>query len=161
MVSRRVLFLVCALPFLTTCLGARVGGRGAKQSRRGRIFNSPIIVRHRHPASVTYYENKDGARITKASHFELDYMLGRKITFFCMAQGLPRPEITWFKDGIELYAHKFFQVHEWSIGNDTLKSKMEIDPTTQKDAGYYECQANNKYSIDSRGFRTDYVMIAY
>lgn len=37
-------------------------------------------------------------------------MLGRKITFFCMAQGMPRPEITWFKDGIELYAHKFFQV---------------------------------------------------
>lgn len=46
----------------------------------------------------------------KASHFELDYMLGRKITFFCMAIGVPRPEITWLKDGIELYHHKFFQV---------------------------------------------------
>ncbi|XP_063932149.1 immunoglobulin domain-containing protein oig-4-like isoform X2 [Zophobas morio] len=102
-----------------------------------------------------------GAKIVKASHFELEYMLGRKITFFCMAQGYPRPEITWFKDGIELYAHKFFQVHEWPLGNDTVKSKMEIDPTTQKDAGYYECQANNKYAIDTRGFRTDYVMIAY
>lgn len=78
-----------------------------------------------------------------------------------MAQGYPRPEITWFKDGIELYAHKFFQVHEWPSGNDTVKSKMEIDPTTQKDAGYYECQANNQYSIDTRGFRTDYVMITY
>ncbi|XP_063932150.1 uncharacterized protein LOC135144084 isoform X3 [Zophobas morio] len=53
------------------------------------------------------------------------------------------------------------QVHEWPLGNDTVKSKMEIDPTTQKDAGYYECQANNKYAIDTRGFRTDYVMIAY
>ncbi|KAJ8973618.1 hypothetical protein NQ317_003248 [Molorchus minor] len=108
-----------------------------------------------------YYENKDGAKIVKASHFEFEYMLGRKITFFCMAQGYPRPEITWFKDGIELIYHQFFQVHEWPIGNDTVKSKMEIDPTTQKDAGYYECQANNKYSIDSRGFRTDYVMITY
>lgn len=46
----------------------------------------------------------------KASHFELDYMLGRKITFFCMATGIPRPEITWLKDGIELYHHKYFQV---------------------------------------------------
>uniref|UniRef100_A0A1Y1MD79 Ig-like domain-containing protein n=1 Tax=Photinus pyralis TaxID=7054 RepID=A0A1Y1MD79_PHOPY len=103
-------------------------------------------------------------------------MLGRKISFFCMAQGngkyigaeiychfvgLPRPEITWFKDGVELYYHKFFQVHEWPVGNDTMKSKMEIDPTTQQDAGYYECQANNQYSIDIRGFRTDYVMVTY
>lgn len=51
-----------------------------------------------------------GAKIVKSSHFELDYMLGRKITFFCMATGFPRPEITWLKDGIELYHHKFFQV---------------------------------------------------
>lgn len=81
--------------------------------------------------------------------------------FVCFLLGYPRPEITWFKDGIELIYHKFFQVHEWTLGNDTMKSKMEIDPTTQKDAGYYECQANNKYAIDYRGFRTDYVMVTY
>ncbi|XP_017783810.1 PREDICTED: immunoglobulin domain-containing protein oig-1-like isoform X2 [Nicrophorus vespilloides] len=147
---------------LNATQAARGGGRG-KQRARGRIYNSrmPVIIQHRNPAAASYYDNKDGAKIVKASHFELDYMLGRKITFFCMAKGYPRPEIVWFKDGIELYAHKFFQVHEWPIGNDTMKSKMEIDPTTQKDAGYYECQANNKYAIDIRGFRTDYVMVAY
>lgn len=53
------------------------------------------------------------------------------------------------------------QVHEWPVGNDTIKSKMEIDPATQKDAGYYECQADNQYAVDRRGFRTDYVMISY
>lgn len=56
------------------------------------------------------HSRSQGAKIVKASHFELDYMLGRKITFFCMATGFPRPEITWLKDGIELYHHKFFQV---------------------------------------------------
>lgn len=55
----------------------------------------------------------------------------------------------------------FLQVHEWPMGNDTMKSKMEIDPATQKDAGYYECQADNQYSVDRRGFRTDYVMNSY
>jgi hypothetical protein len=62
---------------------------------------------------------------------------------------------------ILVYIFLTFQVHEWTIGEDTIKSKMEIDPTTQKDAGYYECQADNQYSIDRRGFRTDYVMTTY
>lgn len=56
---------------------------------------------------------------------------------------------------------------------------MEIDPTTQMDAGniyiiviiiqyiyspfigYYECQADNEYAIDRRGFRTDYAMVNF
>ncbi|XP_012271055.1 immunoglobulin domain-containing protein oig-4 [Orussus abietinus] len=161
------LFLYFFLLLIMICIdtdAAKGGGaRGGRGRGRGRLYGSrmPILIPHRNPASAKYYENKDGAKIVKASHFELEYMLGRKITFFCMARGYPRPEITWFKDGIELYHHKFFQVHEWPLGNDTVKSKMEIDPATQKDAGYYECQADNQYSVDRRGFRTDYVMISY
>ena len=33
---------------------------------------------------------------------------------------------------------------------------MEIDPAMPKDAGYYECQADNKYAIDRRGFIAKY-----
>ncbi|KAJ8961197.1 hypothetical protein NQ318_008880 [Aromia moschata] len=164
MLPKKLFMLFCVLCLCVSISHtARGGGRGKTGRRGSRLYNSrmPVIIQHRNLASKNYYENKDGAKIIKASHFELEYMLGRKITFFCMAQGLPRPEITWFKDGIELLYHKFFQVHEWPMGNDTMKSKMEIDPTTQKDAGYYECQANNKYAIDSRGFRTDYVMVTY
>ncbi|GAB1862172.1 Contactin-5-like isoform x1 protein [Camponotus japonicus] len=156
------LFLLTAL-MMSTEAQKGGGGRGGRGRSRGRTWGSrmPILIPNRNPASANYYENKDGAKIVKSSHFELDYMLGRKITFFCMATGFPRPEITWLKDGIELYHHKFFQVHEWPVGNDTIKSKMEIDPATQKDAGYYECQADNQYAVDRRGFRTDYVMISY
>lgn len=85
-------------------------GRGNKHWHTGRI---PAAIQHRSPAAINYYDNKDGAKIVKSSHFEFDYMLGRKITFFCEATGLPRPEITWFKDGAELYQHRFFQVSEW------------------------------------------------
>ncbi|KAI5699385.1 hypothetical protein M8J75_002074 [Diaphorina citri] len=119
----------------------------------------PIIIRY--PPKSDVYDTsipENGARIIKSSHFEFDYMLGRKITFFCMAEGFPRPHITWTKDDIELTFHKYFQVHEWFLGNNTIKSKMEIDPATQKDAGYYECVADNPFAIDRRGFRTDYVL---
>ncbi|XP_055376877.1 immunoglobulin domain-containing protein oig-4 [Condylostylus longicornis] len=108
---------------------------GRHAMRRNYTGKKPALIQHRTPDAVNYYDHENGAKIIKASHFELDYHLGRKITFFCMAQGVPRPTITWFKDGSELYHHRFFQVHESFIGNNIIKSKMEIDPTTQMDAG--------------------------
>lgn len=49
-----------------------------------------------------------------------------------------------------------FKVHQWFIGKDTVKSKIEIDPATQMDAGIYECTADNQYSVDRRSFKTDF-----
>lgn len=95
------------------CVGQRVSGklagrgRGNKSWHTGRIHPS---IQQRTQSAVNYYDHKDGAKIVKASHFEFDYMLGRKITFFCEATGIPRPEVNWFKDGAELYQHRFFQV---------------------------------------------------
>ncbi|XP_046984137.1 immunoglobulin domain-containing protein oig-1-like, partial [Schistocerca americana] len=139
------------------------GGAVRRLAHRTRVVDE---VPHQQNAyynhrDVAYYNHKDGARIVKSSHFEQDYMLGRKISFFCIAQGYPRPEITWFKDGVELLDHDYFQVREWTSGNDTVRSKMEIDPAMQRDAGYYECQADNQYSVDSRRFRTDYVVYTF
>jgi hypothetical protein len=48
------------------------------------------------------------------------------------------------------------QISEWRLGRNKLKSKMEIDPAMPKDAGYYECQSDNKFSIDRRGFIAKY-----
>lgn len=48
------------------------------------------------------------------------------------------------------------QVHEWMMGPDKVKSKLEIDPATQMDAGLYECSADNMYSVDRRSFKTDF-----
>lgn len=50
----------------------------------------------------------------------------------------------------------FSQVSEWYIGKDKVKSKIEIDPATQMDAGVYECTADNQYSVDRRSFKTDF-----
>ena len=37
-----------------------------------------------------------------------------------------------------------FQIRQFWRGKHRIKSKMEIDPATQGDAGIYECHANNK-----------------
>ncbi|XP_050738533.1 immunoglobulin domain-containing protein oig-4-like [Eriocheir sinensis] len=141
------------------------GGWGHKALAEPVWGHPPRIHKNRRIPSVKEEQhikpNRGAARVVQASHYELEYVLGRKIIFLCTARGNPRPRITWYKDGVELYAHNYFQVHEWEIGRHKLKSKMEIDPATLMDVGYYECQANNIHAVDHRGFRTQYTAGLY
>ncbi|CAB3386502.1 Hypothetical predicted protein [Cloeon dipterum] len=131
-------------------------GRGKGRTKSRVQIGMPINGKYRDPESDQYYNNNDGAKIIVASHFDFEFVLGHKIVFLCTAKGKPRPQITWYKDGVELYAHAFLHVHEWELGKDRMKSKLEIDPATQMDAGVYECFADNKFSIDRRTFKTDF-----
>lgn len=153
--ARKVTGMLLVLLLLS--LGAQ-GRRGRARSRtKSRVqIGLPITGKYRDPESDQYYNNSDGAKILLASHFDYEYMLGHKIVFVCVAKGTPRPHITWFKDSIELYAHSNLHVHEWKIKPDKVKSKLEIDPAAQMDAGLYECSADNKYSVDRRSFKTDF-----
>ena len=59
-----------------------------------------------------------GARIIKSSHFMKRYHLGRKISFVCVAKGVPRPQITWMKDGLELKSYAGYE----HVGVSKIKS---------------------------------------
>ncbi|GAB6033652.1 hypothetical protein CHUAL_014104 [Chamberlinius hualienensis] len=154
----RYSLLVLALFFLfliildTPVFGQRGKGRHRFRGRGGTNVSN---VNPDPNSKMEYYNSQSGARIIKASHFDYEYTLGHKIVFLCEARGDPRPFFTWFKDGIELHYHPYLQYHEWA-NNTLIKSKMEIDPATQMDAGIYECHANNKYAIDRRTFKTDF-----
>lgn len=103
-----------------------------------------------------YYNNSNGAEIILSSHFEHEYDLGHKISLLCIAKGDPLPRMSWFKDGNEIVVHPHVHVVELKFNDTQVKSKLEIDPARQMDAGNYECQANNKYSIDRRTFKADF-----
>jgi len=133
---------------------ARVKGRFDRFGSEKNLLNQDSL---KNTEALEYYHHPNGAKITKSSHFEMEYELGRKIVFICTAEGHPRPQITWFKDGIELYAHRWLQVSEWVYNQFKIKSKMEIDPATQMDRGEYECLADNNFAIDRRRFRTEYI----
>lgn len=103
-----------------------------------------------------YYNNTNGAEIVKSSYFDQEFELGDKITILCVAKGDPVPRISWYKDGAELVMHQFARIVEKRLNQSLVKSKLEIDPARQLDAGTYECHANNKYSIDRRTFKADF-----
>ena len=66
---------------------------------------SPGVFNFKQETSPEYYFHQMGARILKSSHFYMRYHLGRKISFVCVAEGYPRPQITWLKDGLELNSY--------------------------------------------------------
>ncbi|XP_022669746.1 immunoglobulin domain-containing protein oig-4-like isoform X2 [Varroa jacobsoni] len=146
---------VTALIFLAAIqLVGSAKGRGRGRSRKG--SGSSRFIFFQNTKRKDYYDNPNGAVIEKASHFDYEFFLGHKIVFVCVAKGLPRPKITWFKDGVELQAHPYSQISEWQQQENRIKSKLEIDPARQMDSGNYECQADNKYAIDQRSFRADF-----
>merc|ERR1712241_277915 len=165
LVSTSLFWLIC-LPFLGT---TSMAWKSWRHTARKPAYMEKYTYHHYHPkltselfserenTSVHFYSRNRGARITKSSHFRKMFQLGRKISLVCVAQGKPRPHITWLKDGIELNSFSEHEhVFEWKIGSHKLKSKVEIDPAMQRDAGYYECQAYNKHAVETKGFLAKY-----
>ncbi|XP_076320545.1 immunoglobulin domain-containing protein oig-4-like [Tachypleus tridentatus] len=141
------------LLFLTgECIRFRDGRR--RHDRR----RPPIPSTHTfytHPSRKEYYNNPNGATVVLSSHYEYEFYLGHKIMFICVAKGNPLPRITWYKDSVELGSHPYLQISEWKRGKSMVKSKLEITPARQMDSGVYECQANNKYSVDRKIFKAN------
>lgn len=148
---------IIIISMLVEELGYVLAYRSGKMRRRKmRKENSARFLFIQNSKRKEYYNNTNGAEIVKSSYFDHEYELGDKISLLCIAKGDPMPRVNWYKDGNELIPHQFSRVVEWKINTTLIKSKLEIDPARQLDAGTYECHANNKYSIDRRTFKADF-----
>uniref|UniRef100_UPI0035900F1F hemicentin-1 n=1 Tax=Myxine glutinosa TaxID=7769 RepID=UPI0035900F1F len=64
-------------------------------------------------------------------------MVGQNVTLKCFATGVPKPSVTWLKDGWQIHSvNKIFKVEE----NGHL---LEFVNTALEDAGQYSCVATN------------------
>ncbi|XP_033335291.2 vascular endothelial growth factor receptor 1 [Megalopta genalis] len=64
---------------------------------------------------------------------------GRKmIDFHCFADGVPKPSISWFKDGIELVVSNAL----YKFSNNS--QKLELEYPLEVDSGEYMCRAENR-----------------
>lgn len=107
------IFYFLAIFILLICFNQNVDARRgrARGRTKSRVqIGLPITGKYRDPESDQYYNNNNGAKITLASHFDLEYVLGHKIAFLCVAKGNPRPQITWYKDGNEIFTHLYMNV---------------------------------------------------
>jgi hypothetical protein len=129
---------------------------GKMRRRKMRKENSSRFLFIQNSKRKEYYNNTNAAEIVKSSYFDHEFELGDKISLLCIAKGDPIPRLSWYKDGTEFISHQFSRIFEWKINSTFIKSKLEIDPARQLDAGTYECHANNKYSIDRRTFKADF-----
>ncbi|XP_072306937.1 brother of CDO [Eucyclogobius newberryi] len=68
---------------------------------------------------------------------------GQRLVLECVASGIPTPQVTWAKDGLDLRSH-----------NNTrfLLSNLLIDAVSEDDSGKYICRADN--GIGSAGLAT-------
>ncbi|XP_015196874.2 vascular endothelial growth factor receptor 1 isoform X2 [Lepisosteus oculatus] len=70
------------------------------------------------------------------------------ITLTCLAQGVPKPQLVWYKDNQELHQGSGILL---STGGSTL----HIERITQEDEGWYTCAATNERgSVESSAYIT-------
>lgn len=155
--ERRWLFVLLLMLELMMLVEEADSMRSGKMRRRKmRKENSSRFLFIQNSKRKEYYNNTNAAEIVKSSYFDHEFELGDKIVLLCIAKGDPIPRLSWYKDGTEFVPHQFSSIFEWKINATFIKSKLEIDPARQLDAGAYECHANNKYSIDRRTFKADF-----
>lgn len=83
-------------------------------------------------ASLTIEEEPSFAK----AMVDKEFATGEYVVLQCLAKGIPKPTISWFKDGEAIIAtERHFFIHD--------NQMMIIVDSVQSDSGIYECRLNN------------------
>ncbi|XP_067398294.1 hemicentin-2 [Emydura macquarii macquarii] len=95
--------------------------------------------------SLRFQVEIHAAPVIKPGPWALSITVNESALLPCQSEGLPRPQITWRKDGLLLLP----------VGNPSLEllsdGSLRIDPVQVQDAGYYLCMASSPAGSDRRG----------
>ena len=93
----------------------------------------PTISTSEKPQTVTSY---DGHSVSASIGDSIETAAETSISVHCAASGVPKPTITWFKDG-EVFTSSA-RVFIYSNGS------LEIPKALSSDSGEYSCSARNR-----------------
>ena len=74
---------------------------------------------------------------------DLELLVGERVTFTCVVEGIPTPTVTWYHNGAQLRAGGVI-----SISGNTLN----ISSLTVGHTGMYQCFANNVVNSTQRSW---------
>ncbi|EFP07482.1 hypothetical protein GCK72_006562 [Caenorhabditis remanei] len=146
----RFIFFFC---FLLGAIDSRGGRRGGKGKGKSNLQFAQVAE---FSLVQTVLSDNRSAQIITGSHFSQTYRLGYKLLIICKARGDPRPTIKWYKEGAEIQPKASIHYYEKPIENDTIWSKLEVDPATMGDQGVYACVANNPHGVMAKNFKAEY-----
>jgi len=76
-------------------------------------------------------------------------MAGGRVRFKCVASGMPKPDIKWFKDGVEVREFRSSKVDLSAPG------QLSVTRLSRSDSGAYECRVTSALGHDSASFQLD------
>lgn len=84
------------------------------------------------------------------SHIEqnIDVLSGHFVRLECNPSGVPKPNITWYKDYEPIQINSQISIHQSG-------KFLQISPTTAEDSGKYVCEAKNEAGQSMKKFRVN------
>lgn len=90
--------------------------------------------------------------IVDSSDKEIFFSSGERVNLICIAHGIPRPSVKWYKDDIQFEE----SIMETLVGEHVIRSMIEFENSAEIDSGRYHCEATYAGSSDRKYFEIIY-----